>query len=59
MKKNTYWKAVTQEYPGGVYCMTRADALYWTEEDRACGIKGSYVRKVSMTEEEFNEGIEI
>ena len=41
MKKEIYWKAVTDDFPGGVICETKEDAQYWTEEDRACGIKGS------------------
>lgn len=55
MKKD-YWKVVCPEFPGGIICLTLADAKDFAENERE-GIyeKGKvYIRKVSLTEEYVN-----
>lgn len=56
--KRDYWKVVCEEYPGGIYCETRKDALEMSRELRTEGEK-AYVRKIRETELEHDERPEI
>lgn len=53
--KKTYWKVVSDEYPGGAIYENRMDALQDTEDRRSNGESGSYCRKIRMTQEEHDD----
>lgn len=52
--KKTYWKLVTDEYPGGEIFIDRVSALQQSHEYHSDGLK-AYVRAIKMTEEEYEE----
>ena len=53
-EKKYYYKLVSEEYPGGVIYPNKGDALSASDEERSFGYK-CYVRKIKMSEEEFNK----
>lgn len=54
MKKD-YWKTVCPEFPGGMISKTLEEARNFADGERN-GYPGEvYIRKIRMTEEEFNE----
>ena len=52
-EKKIYYKLVTDEYPGGLFYESKADALSQSVEDRDNGYI-VYVRAVCMDEDEVN-----
>ena len=51
--KKPYYRVKCEEYPGGMIFERKPDALELSSECRFYGEK-VYVRKISLTEEEFN-----
>ncbi len=58
MNKKDYWKVVSSEWSQGVICHSLDEARDFAEAERDCGDK-VYIRRVRMTEEEFDKIPEI
>jgi hypothetical protein len=53
-EKKYHYKLVYEEYPGGIIYPDKGAALSASDEYRSSGYK-CYVRKIKMSEEEFNK----
>lgn len=54
MIKKTFYRVVSDEFPGGIISQSKHDAQEWAEMERENGEK-AYFRKIKMTQKEFND----